>query len=104
VEKADLTPESIEEIRATERSLLLGEAELSLLKAEAEAKVTPPKKLKDRGQRVSDTSHISATPAKKKKGGPGGTDTSVPPVTTKRKATSADLDTSTVSFKKAKGS
>ncbi|KAF9642051.1 hypothetical protein BDM02DRAFT_3194012 [Thelephora ganbajun] len=67
-ERMELTPESIEEFRAAEHSLLLGSTELFLLKSQVEVEPSPPKKSKKRGQHALDAPHISATPAKKKKG------------------------------------
>ncbi|KAF9786829.1 hypothetical protein BJ322DRAFT_1106930 [Thelephora terrestris] len=66
--KMDLTPESIEEFRATERSLLLSDAEISSLKLEVEAEASLLKKSNKCNRRTSDISHISAAPTKKKKG------------------------------------
>ncbi|KAF9782877.1 hypothetical protein BJ322DRAFT_1009302 [Thelephora terrestris] len=66
--KMDLTPESIEEFRAAERSLLLSDAEISSLKLEVEAEASLLKKSNKRNRRTSDISHISAAPTKKKKG------------------------------------
>jgi len=100
----DLTPESIEEFHTAKHSLLLGEAELSSLKSEVKTGVSTSKKLKKHGQRALGAPHISVTSAGKKGAGPGGMGTSISPVVAKRKATPADLDTSTVPMKKVKGS
>jgi len=74
----DLMPESVEEFRAAEHSLLLDEAELSSLKSKIEAEAPTSKKSKKRDQGA------------------------LSPVITKRKATPADFDTSTVPMKKVK--
>ena len=98
--KMDLTLESIEEFRTTERSLLLDDMELASLKSEVEAEVSLSKKSNKRGRRASDNPCISASPAKKKKGEPGNTDISISPV--KRKAAPQVSHTSTPPMKKAK--
>lgn len=85
--KMDLIPESIEEFHSTERSLLLGNTELSSLKSEVEADTSLLKKSKKRGRHALDT---PATPAKKKKDEAGTTDILIFPA--KRKAAPNDLD------------
>jgi len=101
-EKMELMPESIEEFRAAECSLLLGNTELSLLKSEVETEVPPPEP-KKRGKRALDNPGNLATPAKKKKSQPGDTGALVRPTSTKRKAVPADPSASTASMKKVKG-
>jgi len=97
----ELTPESIEEFHTTEHSLLLGDTELSSLKSEVEAEASLSKRPKKRGQHALDTSHISAMPAKKKKGEPGDKVILISPM--KKRAAPVNSDTPTTPTKKAKG-
>ena len=95
----DLTQESIEEFRTAEPPLL-DNMELATLKSEVEAEVPPVKSNKRRSRHALDNPHVSATPAKKKKGEPGNKNTSISPM--KRKAALKDSHTSTPPEKKTR--